>query len=312
MRETTTFAVLAALLMVGWAAAPVAGATADTTLSVSVGESEDGYTATVTESTTENNTTTTTGAAGARVDVTVLDENASYEGAGSYDADENGTVDLPAPSETVNVSVEATSGNLTANTTATLSPVEGNETDDNESDAFGQEVSAFVAQLQNDSNVTRIGPLVASFVVANNPGNAPDHAGPPEWLVNDSVNRSQGPPDHAGPPEDGNESDAGPPEDRGGDGDDADDEGADAEGDDADDESANGNGNGNGNDGGPPEDRGGDDADDESANGNGNGNGNDNGGGPPEDRGGDGDDEDDEDDDDEEDDDESLVVRPPN
>ena len=61
---------------------------------------------------------------------------------------------------------------------------DGNETEENETEGnettFGEQVSSFVEQLQNASNVTMLGPLVATFVLENNPGNAPVHAGPPD------------------------------------------------------------------------------------------------------------------------------------
>ncbi|MEF8773381.1 MAG: hypothetical protein V5A23_00925 [Halobacteriales archaeon] len=228
MDRTVPFALLAVALMVGWAAAPAAAGSTD--LSVSVTQNDDGSaTVTVTESVTENNTTSTSSVENASVIVEVLDENATYEGAGNYTTDENGTVSLPAPGETVNVSVTAEADGLNATTTATLvassndtNESEGNETVANES--FGDRVSNFVHSLQNDSNVSHIGPLVAEYVLENNPGNPPDHAGPPEWLTNESKNRTQGPPEHAGPPgeDDGNETDgdergppdhAGPPDD---------------------------------------------------------------------------------------------------
>jgi len=133
-----------------------------------------------------------------------------------------------------------------------------NDTDGNESDVpFGLIVSQFVQELQSMNETDGpIGITIASFVTENNPGNAPDHAGPPE---------------DAGPGGDDNETDQGPPEDAGpggnddGDDDDADDEDdADEEEDeededDADDDDdggdASGNG-GNGNGGGPPDDAG--------------------------------------------------------
>ncbi|AQL43002.1 hypothetical protein BV210_09865 [Halorientalis sp. IM1011] len=89
---------------------------------------------------------------------------------------------------------------------------ETNETDGNETESvFGQLVSAFVEETQTERNSTNttnstntsdrpLGLLIAAFVTQNNPGNAPDHAGPPA---------------HAGPGGDDNETERGPPEDRG-------------------------------------------------------------------------------------------------
>lgn len=166
----------------------------------------------------------------------------------------NGTVTFQSPDSNVSVDVSASKNNSTGSTTADLAangsanltvtitaPTDGNETDNgsengtDETDAFGQRVSAFVHELlSNESVEGGIGPLVAEFVVANNPGadHRPDHAGPPAWVFGDDGNETErgpgnaGPPEHAGPPsDDGNETergggppaDAGPPADRGGD-----------------------------------------------------------------------------------------------
>ncbi|MFW6265785.1 MAG: hypothetical protein ACOC2A_03310 [Halanaeroarchaeum sp.] len=58
---------------------------------------------------------------GAVVNVTLDDENASYSGTGEYTTNDDGIVDLPAPNETVDVSVAASSDDLTAETQAQLS-----------------------------------------------------------------------------------------------------------------------------------------------------------------------------------------------
>lgn len=101
----------------------------------------------------------------------------------------------------------------------TENETEDNETlDDNETEneteaegVFGQQVSLFVDDLK-DNETTAIGPMVAAFVVANNLGNAPDHAGPPAWVTDDNETKEPGPPGHAGP--DGNDT-QGPPSDAG-------------------------------------------------------------------------------------------------
>jgi hypothetical protein len=62
-----------------------------------------------------------------------------------------------------------------------------------ETDAFGHQVSTFVQQLQTTTNGTGIGQAVSSFVVANNPGNAPAHAGGP-GAENATDNGTQGGP----------------------------------------------------------------------------------------------------------------------
>lgn len=124
--------------------------------------------------------------------------------------------------------------------------LDGNETvDENETGSvpFGMQVSAFVhalignsgddANATNDSNVS-IGQRVAAFVTANNPGNAPDHAGPKNDTDSDrgkpahaDSGNETGKPAHAGPGNETDQSDdaadaeesdggaGGPPADRG-------------------------------------------------------------------------------------------------
>lgn len=98
-----------------------------------------------------------------------------------------------------------------------------NSTDGNVSTPFGQQLQDYIASLENGSDNSTNGSdaprgiLIATWVVANNPGNAPDHAGPPAWAGpggNDSDNETQrGPPGdkRQGPPED---KERGPPEDK--------------------------------------------------------------------------------------------------
>jgi hypothetical protein len=205
MHHRHAYAVLVALALVGAAAT---GATAATDgLAVTV-EQTDAGDATVTV------TSNDTAVANATVNVTV-GENVSYAGVGTYATDANGTVGLPAPNRTVNVTVVAAHENETASTTAEL--VAANTTDGNATEnetVFGQRVAAYVAQIQNRTNDTAgpLGLLVADFVTANNPSNA---AGPPAWAGASengtaATNTSErGPPEHAGPE---NGSDAGPPE----------------------------------------------------------------------------------------------------
>lgn len=211
MSRTNARAILlSAVMVLGVAAPAMAGSTApaDASLSVSVSQESSGG-ATVSVTGTANNTTSAV--EGASVTVEVLDSNGSYVGSGTYTTDANGTVSLPAPNQTVNVSVDASAGNRTASTTTTLS---GTSTDDGNATAFGERVSGFVSQLQstNDTSDASLGAMVAAFVLANNPGDPPDHAGPPAWLINDSVDKTTGPPDHAGPPDN---TSAGPPDDKG-------------------------------------------------------------------------------------------------
>lgn len=145
-------------------------------------------------------------AANATVDVAVAEENATYAGAGEYVTDADGAVTLEPPAETVTVAIEATAGNATGETTATLEAAE------EEADGFGALVSAFVERVRGDTDGP-LGLVVSNFVVDNNPGNAPDHAGPPEHAGPASDDeRERGPPAHAGQSDhDGNESAGGPP-----------------------------------------------------------------------------------------------------
>jgi len=235
--RTKLFALYAAvgltLLAVGpglAAAADSAGNTdAGNTLAVGVSQADDGS---ATVSVTQNET----GVGNASVVVETAD-NASYAGTGNYTTDDDGTVGLPAPEQNVTVDVTATADNHTATTTADLTVASMNATNMTEFDTFGLEVSAYVSDLLSDENRTGgIGPAVASFVTANNPGNAPDHAGPPAHVTgeNESDNEThpserQGPPadifgDDENETEDENETDdrRGPPEDRGPDRDDDD------------------------------------------------------------------------------------------
>jgi hypothetical protein len=85
---------------------------------------------------------------------------------------------------------------------------DGNET--NDARPFGQVVSAYVHGLidgsndTNDTNATNdtavpLGQQIAAFVVANNPGNAPDHAGPGGQPDHAGAGNETGKPAHAGP-----------------------------------------------------------------------------------------------------------------
>lgn len=164
-------------------------------LAVNVTQADDG---TATVSVTENDT----GVANATVIVESTDENVTYDGAGEYETDENGTVALPEPSETVTISIEASTDTDSGATEATLEPAEqddetdGNETTENDTpDNFGQELQQFTLSI-NESDPNK-GLLVAEYATSNNPGNAPDHAGPKS--VHEFVNETseRGPPEHA-------------------------------------------------------------------------------------------------------------------
>ena len=199
------FAVMATVGLVLFALGPGVATVAaeDDSLEVAVEQAgNDGPTVTVTENDTavEN----------ATVGVEAL-ENTSYDGTGNYTTDVNGTVSLPATEENATIEVTASFNNTTVSETEELSTVTENET---ENASFGNDVSAFVHSLLNGGG-ENIGPQVADFATSNNPGNAPDHAGPP------SENQT-GPPENAGPPADAgpggdNETDdrRGPPADAG-------------------------------------------------------------------------------------------------
>jgi len=190
---------------------------------------------------------------GADVTVSTVDENDSYAGTGDYDTDENGSVELPAPDEPVQVEVLATAENLSGSATVELQ--NASSADQNES-AFGQRVSAFVhSLLSGDEHERQLGLLIAQWVTANNPGNAPDHAGPPddvgpddgEGEDADDDDRENGPPDHAADERDDVDDD----DREEAEGEDNDDDDADDDDDDDDDrggppDHAGSNGNGNG------------------------------------------------------------------
>lgn len=172
-------------------------------LGVAVEQSSNGdATATVTYSITGDV------AENATVNVSTVDANDTYVGTGSYTTDANGTVVLPAPDEPVQVTVEASVSGLSGQTTIEL--VNASRIDEDEGDAFGARVSAYVHELLGDREPgTGIGGTLADWVTANNPGNAPDHAGPKD---------DTGRPDHAGPSADGEDDDRGRPDHAGGNG----------------------------------------------------------------------------------------------
>lgn len=167
-----------------------------------------------------------TAVANATVNVTSADENVTYIGEGTYISDGNGTVVLPTPDETVNVTITATVDNRTLTTTATLT---AEVVEEEPEEPFGIRVKSFIDSIIGDDDDGRsVGERVAGFVTSNNPGNPPAHAGPgtenETATDTDSANRSSsdspgtqrqngnadaqtGPPEHvesdgeAGPPE---------------------------------------------------------------------------------------------------------------
>jgi hypothetical protein len=150
-------------------------------------------------------------------------DDATYQGTGTYETDGNGTVTVPAPEETVELVITVEDGDRTTTSEVRANPGVGVP--------FGQQVQAFVQELLSSDSNESIGQQVSEFVRANNPGNAPDDAGPPEDRGSDDNGSERGPPEDRGSAENGSE--RGPPEDRGS-----------AE---------------NGSERGPPEDRGSDD-----------------------------------------------------
>lgn len=111
--RTRTLAIAAALMLIAAVALPAAVTAADSSFAIDVDQQDSGE---VLVTVTHNNSTVEN----ATVNVTVDDDNATYAGTGEHETDENGTVELPAPNETVDVTITATSGNLTAETQATL------------------------------------------------------------------------------------------------------------------------------------------------------------------------------------------------
>ncbi|QLK24460.1 hypothetical protein HYG81_10020 [Natrinema zhouii] len=200
-----TMALVAVMVTSAFASVGTVAAETDGDLAVTVDDGDD-----VVVGVTSNGTAV----ANATVDVAATDENASYNGTGTHTTDEAGEVVLPDPVENVTLAITATADNQTATTTVTLTADadddDGNETDDESATNFGSLVSRYVENQQNESNES-IGLSVASFVVANNPGNAPDHAGPPSHAGppadddDDDDNKTgdkRGPPSHAGGPND--------------------------------------------------------------------------------------------------------------
>ena len=147
------------------------------------------------------------------------DNETTYEGTGTYTTDANGTVELPAPDDGVRLNVEVEDGNRTTSADVTLN--------DGTTVPFGQRVSGLIQQILQDDGNASVGETIAEFIRGNNPGNAPESAGPPEDRGNGS-DAERGPPEDRGngsdaerglPGDRGNGSDGerGPPEDSGGD-----------------------------------------------------------------------------------------------
>lgn len=106
------------MLLVASVALP--GAVAAATDSLSIGVEQDHETGEAIVTVTDNSSEAVSNAT-----VTVsVDENVSYVGTDTYNTSDNGTVTLPAPNETVNVTITATADDLTASETVTLVPLE--------------------------------------------------------------------------------------------------------------------------------------------------------------------------------------------
>jgi|AntRauTorcE11898_2_1112593.scaffolds.fasta_scaffold02955_2 hypothetical protein len=129
---------------------------------------------------------------------TAIDGNADF--AISSDNETTNDTNTTDGNET-DVDENATTENAT-DFNATSSTAAANE--------FAAKLQQVVANATNDSNVSAPGLVIASYAVANNPGNAPDHAGPPNGTPGANVtnNSSGGPPNGTtGGAADGNETD---------------------------------------------------------------------------------------------------------
>lgn len=115
----------------------------------------------------------------ATVNVSTGNETVTYDGVGEYETDEDGTVTLPAPNETVTVEIEAAVDDRSVATSETLHA----DTIDRDL-PFGLQLQQFMQTVGEHDRPW--GHIISDWVTANNPGNAPDHAGDP------------GPPEHAG------------------------------------------------------------------------------------------------------------------
>jgi hypothetical protein len=131
------------------------------------------------------------------------DDESTYAGTGSYTTDGNGTVTIPAPDASVELVITVTDGDRTTTSEVRTNPGVGVP--------FGQLVQSFVQDLLDSDGNESIGQQVSAFVREHNPGNAPEHAGPPE--DRGPENRTdRGPPEDRGPE---NRTDRGPPADAG-------------------------------------------------------------------------------------------------
>ena len=114
-------------------------------------------------------------ATGATVNVSTVDANDTYAGVGEYETDENGTIHLEAPEEAVKLRLDASANGVEGSAQVILQ----NETGAAETyENFGARISAYVQSLLGEED-GGIGRIVADFATSNNPGNAPEHAGPP-------------------------------------------------------------------------------------------------------------------------------------
>lgn len=106
-------------------------------------------------------------------EIVVVSENYRYTG--TYTAD-NGTVSLPAPAENVSVIGNATAGNETDSTEATLRLA----TDENPNNDFAESLGRFINFLKTTDVNGSLAQKISAFVHEHNPAAADDKRGPPE------------------------------------------------------------------------------------------------------------------------------------
>ncbi|WP_435359778.1 hypothetical protein [Haloarchaeobius sp. DFWS5] len=129
----------------------------------------------------------------------------------------NETDDNTTTNVTDNVTNETETGdNFTDNTTD--DNFTSNQSSEDAMNEFVQKLHSYIDSVKNDTNVSAPGRLISGWVLAHNPGNAPDHAGPPSdtppGQAGKTNNSSQGPPADV-PGQRGNETASNGPGDKG-------------------------------------------------------------------------------------------------
>lgn len=117
---------------------------------------------------------------GANVTVEPVPPGRTYADNGTKVTDLNGTVEYAAPEDDLLVEVTVVHNNTTVSDEVVFKASDDEEEEDGENnatDAFGQDVVAFLDSLNDNQHP--LGLFVSQFVLANNPGNVPAHAGPP-------------------------------------------------------------------------------------------------------------------------------------